>query len=70
MIGFSSQGGFDDRKVAIEVTGFCHQELKRRGTFTLMIPYSRLNQTMKWIDRLGGRIAGIRMSSSPLMGKK
>jgi CpcD/allophycocyanin linker domain len=62
--------GSDNRKVAIAVTGFCNLDLKRHGNFTLMIPFSRLNQTMQWIDRQGGRIAGIKLSNSPLMVKK
>lgn len=60
-------GDFSDyssRQVTIEVTGGCHRELMRKAHYTKTIPYSCLSQTIKSINRLGGKITRVTLSPS------
>jgi hypothetical protein len=51
---FLSHG--DSRKIILQIAGLSHQGIKYGGTYRLVVPYSRLSQTIGRINRLGGRI--------------
>ncbi|MBD2204847.1 hypothetical protein H6G33_13270 [Calothrix sp. FACHB-1219] len=60
-------GDFSDyssRQVTIEVTGGCHRELMRKAHYTKTIPYNCLSQTIKSINRQGGKITRVTLSPS------
>jgi CpcD/allophycocyanin linker domain len=57
-----------DRKVVIQAIGSLNQ--KRRGKYTIIVPYSRLSQTIQQISKNGGRIVNISINSSSLIEPK
>lgn len=64
--GDCSRGsGGADRKVVIQAIGSFNK--KRRGNYIVIVPYSRLSQTIQQISRTGGRIVNISINSSSLI---
>lgn len=57
----STYGG---RTIAIEVTGVCRQDVMRTSNYTVKVPYSRMSQTIKNINRLGGKVASISLGNT------
>ena len=57
----STYGG---RTVAIEVTGVCRQDVMRSSNYTVKVPYSRMSQAIKNINRIGGTVAGVSMGGT------
>lgn len=57
----STYGG---RTITIEVTGVCRQDVMRNSNYTVKVPYSRMSQTIKNINRLGGKVAGISLGNT------
>ena len=47
------------RVMTIEVTGVCRQDVARTSNYTVKVPYSRMSQTIKNINRMGGKVANI-----------
>ncbi len=63
----TSWNSSDSRKVAIKVTGVCRQDLTPKSVYTIIVPYSRLSQTIQQINRLGGQIVDVSVRSSVLV---
>jgi hypothetical protein len=59
-----------NRQVAIEVRGSRGTNKRRYGNYTLIVPYSRLSQTIQRLHQRGGRILNITVDSGPLLGVK
>ena len=59
----STYGG---RTVAIEVTGVCRQDIIRNSNYTIKVPYSRMSQTIRNINRMGGKVANISLGAAAL----
>lgn len=57
--GTTDLSDYSSRQVTIEVTGGGHQEVIRKGVYTMTVPYGRLSQTMQRIHRLGGKVTNI-----------
>lgn len=55
---------YNNRTVIIEVTGALG-ELVRNSNYTLKVPYNRMSEKIQQITRMGGKIANIRLASSP-----
>ena len=53
----------NSRQVAIEVTGLCPQNVRRRSNYTLKVPYYRLSQTIQSLSRKGDRILSVTLLS-------
>ncbi|MBW4470590.1 MAG: phycobilisome linker polypeptide [Stenomitos rutilans HA7619-LM2] len=49
---------YNSRLVTIEVRGG-HQEMLRKGLYTVTIPYRCLSQTMQRIHRFGGKVTNV-----------
>ena len=58
----STYGG---RTIAIEVTGVRRQDVMRTSNYTIKVPYSRMSQTIKNINRLGGKVASVSLGNDP-----
>jgi hypothetical protein len=54
----------DNRKVIIQIAGLSHQGIQYGGTYRLVVPYSRLSQTIGRINRLGGRIIAMTLAGA------
>lgn len=59
---------YSNRKVVIQAIGSLNQ--KRSGKYTMIVPYSRLSQTIQQISKNGGRIVNININSSSLIEPK
>ena len=60
-VGTPQMSNYDGRIVEISVTGVCRQDVKRVGAYTMKVPHSRMNQAMREIYSLGGKIAGVKL---------
>lgn len=58
--GSSELSDYNNRTVIIEVTGALG-ELVRNSNYTLKVPHSRMSEKMQQINRMGGKIASIRL---------
>ena len=64
MAGMTTTGNtnisdYGSRTVEIAVTGVCRQDIMRLSNYTVKIPYSRMSQTIKNINQMGGKVAKV-----------
>ena len=57
--GTSSVSG---RQVTITVTGLARNDYIRSADCVMQVPYTRMNETMRLVHRLGGRITNVAVS--------
>jgi phycocyanin-associated rod protein len=57
--GTSSASG---RQVTITVTGLARNDYIRSADCVMQVPYTRMNETMRLVHRLGGRITNVAVS--------
>ena len=57
----STYGG---RTVTIEVTNVCRQDIVRSSNYTIKVPYSRMSQTIRNINNMGGKVANIYLGTT------
>ncbi len=57
--GTSSVSG---RQVTITVTGLARNDFIRSADCVMQVPYTRMNETMRLVHRLGGRITEVAVS--------
>jgi phycocyanin-associated rod protein len=50
------------RQVSISVTGLANNEYSRTADLILQVPYTRMNETMRNVQRMGGRITAVSVS--------
>lgn len=62
--GSAGPSSYSNRTVTIEVTGVCRQDVAKTSTYTVKVPYSRMQQTMQSIDRMGGKVAGVTVAGA------
>jgi hypothetical protein len=56
MAGMAIASITGDRIFLIEVSGVRHQNVSKKGAYTLKVPQNRLSQTMQSIQQTGGTI--------------
>ncbi|WP_063711963.1 phycobilisome linker polypeptide [Kamptonema formosum] len=61
--GVTGVSDYENRTVAIEVTGLCGQNLMRHSHYTVKVPCSRLSDAMQRISRMGGKVASVTLLS-------
>jgi phycocyanin-associated rod protein len=57
--GTSSVNG---RQVTITVTGLARNDFIRSADCVMQVPYTRMNETMRLVHRLGGKITNVSVS--------
>jgi hypothetical protein len=57
--GTSGSGG---RTVTFAVTGLADNDYVRSGAYVLRVPYTRMNETLRQINRMGGRVTNVTVS--------
>jgi phycocyanin-associated rod protein len=57
--GTSSVSG---RQVTITVTGLSRNDYIRSSDCVMQVPYTRMNETMRLVHRLGGKITNVSVS--------
>jgi phycocyanin-associated rod protein len=50
------------RQVTISVTGLAHNEFVRSSDCVMKVPYTRMNETLRLVHRLGGKITEVAVS--------
>ncbi|QEY32129.1 CpcD/allophycocyanin linker domain-containing protein [Synechococcus sp. RSCCF101] len=55
-----------DRQVSLLVTGIANNDYLRSADTTLKVSYSRMNETMRMVQRMGGRITAVTVCGGDL----
>ena len=58
-IGAPQMSDYSGRILEIHVTGVCRQDVKRVSAYKMKVPHSRMNQAMREISSLGGKVVGV-----------
>ena len=58
------------RQVTFTVTGMNNIDFSRTAEMVMNVPYTRMNQTMQMVQRMGGKITGISVSGGDLGAKE
>jgi phycocyanin-associated rod protein len=56
------------RQVTFTVTGLAKNDYSRTADLVLNVPYTRMNETMRMVQRMGGKITGVSVSGGDLAG--
>jgi phycocyanin-associated, rod len=57
------------RQVSITVTGLSRNDYVRSADTVMQVPYSRMNETLRLVHRLGGRVTDVSVSGGDLPGQ-
>lgn len=49
----------NDRQVTINVTGLARNAYVRSSDCVMQVPYTRMNETLRLVHRLGGKVTGV-----------
>ena len=52
----------NDRQVTFTVTGIANNDYSRTADVVINVPYTRMNETMRMVQRMGGKITGAHVS--------
>ena len=56
------------RQVTFTVTGLANNDYSRTADLVMNVPYTRMNETMRMVQRMGGKITGVSVSGGDLVG--
>jgi len=54
------------RQVTFTVTGLANNDYSRTADLVMNVPYTRMNETMRMVQRMGGKITGVSVSGGDL----
>ncbi|MFM8276343.1 MAG: phycobilisome linker polypeptide [Cyanobium sp.] len=57
------------RQVSITVTGLSRNDYVRSADTVMQVPYTRMNETLRLVHRLGGRVTDVSVSGGDLPGQ-
>ncbi len=52
----------NDRQVTFAVTVIANNDYARTADVVINVPYTRMNETMRMVQRMGGKITGVHVS--------
>ena len=52
----------NDRQVTINVTGLARNAFVRSSDCVMQVPYTRMNETLRLVHHLGGKVTGVSVS--------
>ena len=58
------------RQVTFTVTGLANNDYSRTADMVMNVPYTRMNETMRMVQRMGGRITGVAVNGGDLAATK
>jgi phycocyanin-associated rod protein len=67
--GSRGTGVNSDRQVSMVVTGVSNNDYSRTADVVMNVPFSRMNETMRLINSLGGKITGVVVSGGASAAK-
>ena len=56
----------NDRQVSFTVTGLANNDYSRTADVVMNVPYTRMNETMQLVQRMGGTITSVAVSGGGL----
>lgn len=56
------------RQVTFTVTGLANNDFSRTADLVLNVPYTRMNETLRMVQRMGGRVTAVNVSGGDLAG--
>ena len=56
----------NSRQVTIRVTGMANNDLMRSSDCVMQVPYTRLNETMRLVQRTGGKITEVAVNGGDI----
>lgn len=56
------------RQVTFTVTGLANNDYSRTADMVMNVPYTRMNETMRMVQRMGGKITGVAVNGGDLGG--
>ncbi len=54
------------RQVTFTVTGLANNDYSRTADVVMNVPYTRMNETMRMVQRMGGKIVGVAVNGGDL----
>jgi len=60
--GSRGTGVNSDRQVSLVVTGVSNNDYSRTADLVMNVPFSRMNETMRLVNAMGGRITNVVVS--------
>ena len=54
------------RQVTFSVTGLANNDYSRTADMVMNVPYTRMNETMRLVQRMGGKIVGVSVNGGDL----
>ncbi|MEB3200495.1 MAG: phycobilisome linker polypeptide [Synechococcaceae cyanobacterium] len=67
--GTRGTGTVSGRQVSITVTGIANNDFVRSANAVMQVPYTRMNETLRLVHRLGGRVTDVSVSGGDLSGQ-
>jgi phycocyanin-associated rod protein len=58
------------RQVTFTVTGLANNDYSRTADMVMNVPYTRMNEAMRMVQRMGGRITGVSVNGGDLASAK
>ncbi|MEX1324979.1 MAG: phycobilisome linker polypeptide [Synechococcaceae cyanobacterium] len=58
------------RQVTFTVTGLANNDYSRTADMVMNVPYTRMNEAMRTVQRMGGRITGVVVNGGDLASAK
>ncbi|MFQ6539949.1 MULTISPECIES: phycobilisome linker polypeptide [Aphanothece] len=58
----------NSRQVTFTVTGLANNDYSRTADMIMNVPYTRMNETMRLVQRMGGKITGVTVNGGDLAG--
>ncbi|SBO43495.1 phycobilisome linker polypeptide [Cyanobium sp. NIES-981] len=56
------------RQVTFTVTGLANNDYSRTADMVMNVPYTRMNETMRLVQRMGGKITAVSVNGGDLVG--
>ena len=54
------------RQVTFTVTGLANNDYSRTADLVMNVPYTRMNETMRMVQRMGGKIVGVAVNGGDI----
>ncbi|MEO1003525.1 MAG: phycobilisome linker polypeptide [Cyanobacteria bacterium J06638_7] len=58
------------RQVTFTVTGLANNDYSRTADMVMNVPYTRMNEAMRMVQRMGGRITGVTVNGGDMASSK
>ena len=63
--GVRNTSASNDRQVTINVTGLARNDFVRSSDCVMQVPYTRMNETLRLVHRLGGKVTSVSVTGVP-----